>query len=236
MLNVPFVNPTDANAGLQLNKDITVENVTASAGPASADQIWVWVPSANAYDQFFYYPGYGIEYSAGWCDMNDAFQDYIENRPGYENGLPLGTAIYYKAKNGEGKVITGSGAIESKDEVELTLAGNNFTMIGNPYPTSLQLNGDKFVAQNATGNVNLFEADQIWVWDPSANAYDQFFYYPGYGTEYSAGWCDMNDAFQDYIENRPGYENGIASGTAMYYKAKTGDNKSVVFTSPLATK
>ena len=104
MINVPFVNVADSTAGLQLNSDIEIANVTADADDsANADQIWVWIPSENAYSQFFRYAGDGGEYAPGWCDLNDADWNYIEDCPGFENGLPLGSAIFYKAKTGSGK-------------------------------------------------------------------------------------------------------------------------------------
>ena len=235
MINVPFVNVADPTAGLQLNSDIDIANVTADADDsANADQIWVWIPADNAYSKFFRYAGDGVEYDPGWCDLNDPDWNYIEDRPGFENGLPLGSAIFYKAKSGSGKAITGSGAVESQDEVELPLASSNYTMVGNPYPAALQLNGAKFTVDNVTADADdSANADQIWVWIPTDNAYSKFFRYAGDGVEYDPGWCDLNDPDWNYIEDRPGFEEGIEAGTAMYYKAKVGSGKAAVFTSPL---
>ena len=244
MLNVPFVNPTDANAGLQLNKDITVENVTASAeGTAEADQIRVWVPANNGYRRFFRYAGAtvdGVVYAPGWCDADDADWGYIEDSDDFADGIPLGAAMFYKAKKGEGKTMTGAGAIEKQDEVELPLTGNNFTMIGNPFPTPLQLNGDKFTVENVTASAEgTAEADQIRVWVPANNGYRRFFRYAGAtvdGVVYAPGWCDADDADWGYIEDSDDFADGIPTGTAMFYKAKKGEGKSAVFTSPFVTK
>ena len=148
--------------------------------------------------------------------------------------------MFYKAKKGEDKIMAGSGAVEAQDEVELPLAGNNFTMIGNPYPTPLQLNGEKFTVENVTASAEgTAQADQIRVWVASANGYRAFFRYAGAtvdGVAYAPGWCDADDPEWGYIEDSKDFADGIPSGTAMFYKAKKGDGKSAVFTSPLVTK
>ena len=221
MVYVPFVHVNNDGKGLQLNQDISVENLTGGESELAADRIWIWNPTRSSYDQFFYYDD-GTE--AGWCD--DANIEYIENIEGWENGIPQGTALFFKSK-GTAKALTGAGAIESQPEVELVLADNNFTMIANPYPVATQLNSTKFKVANLTGGESELAADRIWIWNPNRSSYDQFFYYDD-GTE--AGWCD--DANIEYIENIAGWENGIPAGQGLYFKAK-GTGKSVIFGSPL---
>ena len=223
MLNVPFQHVNNDGKGLMLNSDITVANVTGNADNFNnADQIWVWVPADEAYTKFFYYDD-GNE--AGWS-VTTGGQEYFEELTDWENGLPEGSAIFYKAKAPSGKALTGSGAIERQDEVELDLVSGTYTMIGNPYPVALQLNTDQFTAENVTGNADNFnDADQIWVWVPADEAYTKFFYYDD-GNE--AGWS-ITTGGQEYIEELEDWANGIPSGTAMYYKAKTGAGKKAVF-------
>ena len=221
MVYVPFVHVNNDGKGLQLNQDISVANLTGGDNCEVADRIWIWNPSRSSYDQFFYYDD-GTE--AGWVD--DANAEYIETIEGWENGIPQGTALFFKSK-GAAKTLTGAGAIETKPEVEWFLADNNFTMIANPYPVATQLNSTKFKVSNLTGGDNCEVADRIWIWNPNRSSYDQFFYYDD-GTE--AGWVD--DANAEYIETIEGWENGIPAGQGMYFKAK-GTGKSVIFGSPL---
>ena len=221
MVYVPFVHVNNDGKGLQLNQDISVANLTGGDNCEVADRIWIWNPNRSSYDQFFYYDD-GTE--AGWCD--DANMEYIEKNEGWEDGIPQGTAIFFKSK-GTAKSLTGAGAIETEPEVELVIADNNFTMIANPYPVATQLNSTKFKVAGLTGSDAVELSDRIWIWNPDRSSYDQFFYYDD-GTE--AGWCD--DANMEYIEKNEGWENGIPAGQGMYFKAK-GAGKSVIFGSPL---
>ena len=125
MVYVPFVHVTDDGEGLQLNKDISVDGLVGGENCEQADRIWIW-NGTGGYYQFFYYDD-GSEW--GWVDDTD--MEYIENIEGWENGIPQGTAMYFKAK-GANKALTGSGAVESEPSVELPLSDNNFTMIANP--------------------------------------------------------------------------------------------------------
>ena len=103
MVYVPFVHVNNDGKGLQLNQDISVENLTGGESELAADRIWIWNPTRSSYDQFFYYDD-GTE--AGWCD--DANIEYIENIAGWENGIPAGQGLYFKAKGTGKSVIFGS--------------------------------------------------------------------------------------------------------------------------------
>ena len=221
MLYVPFVHVNNDGKGLQLNQDISCTGLTGGEDAQVADRIWVWNSDRSAYDRFYYYDD-GAE--AGWVD--DANAEYIENIEGWENGIPQGTALFFKSK-GTAKSLTGAGAIETEPEVELVLADNNFTMIANPYPVATQLNSNKFKVENVVGGEDAQVSDRIWIWNPSRSAYDRFYYYDD-GAE--QGWVD--DANAEYIENIEGWENGIPAGQGLYFKAK-GTGKSVIFGSPL---
>ena len=103
MLYVPFVHVNNDGKGLQLNQDISVENLTGSDAVELSDRIWIWNPDRSAYDRFFYYDD-GSE--AGWCDDRD--MEYIEKNEGWENGIPAGQGLYFKAKGTGKSVVFGS--------------------------------------------------------------------------------------------------------------------------------
>ena len=220
MLAVPFNHVNNDGKGLMLNTDISVEGLKGDAENFNnADQIWVWVPSRETYDKFYYYDD-GEE--AGWS-ITTGGQDYFEDIAEYANGLPQGSAFYFLAKEGS-KALTGSGSVELNDQVEMDLASGTYTMIANPYPTTLQLNSTQVEVEGLKGDAENFNnADQIWVWVPSKETYDKFYYYDD-GEE--AGWS-ITTGGQDYIEDIAEYEGGIPAGTAFYFLAKDGAKKSV---------
>ena len=85
----------------QLNSDaVAVANLTGGDNCEVADRIWIWNPTKLGYDRFFYYDD---TEEAGWVD--DADMEYIENIEGWEDGIPAGQGMYFKALGG-GKTIT----------------------------------------------------------------------------------------------------------------------------------
>lgn len=111
------------------------------------------------------------------------------------------------------------------------LASGTYTMLNVPFQhvsndgKGLMLNSDITVL-NVTGDADDYRnADQIWIWNPTTESYVSFFYYDD-GDE--AGWS-ITTGGQEYIEELTEWEAGIPSGTAMYYKAKTGAGKKAVF-------
>ena len=228
MLNIPFYHVNNDGKGLMLNSDITVNQADGKDNPGTADQIWVWVPSKENYDKFFLYDD-GDPDNFGWSAIEDDEWCFIQDYPGYENGLPEGAAIYYKARSKTGKTMTGSGQVENESECGLDIAPNNFTMLGNPYPTALQLNDKlQFAVTLADGDDNPGTADQIWVWIPSKDNYDKFFLYDD-GDKANFGWSAIEDDEWCFIQDYPGYENGIPVGTPVYYKSRGSVTKEAVY-------
>ena len=112
------------------------------------------------------------------------------------------------------------------------LYDNTFTMVYVPFVhvnndgEGLQLNKD-ITVDGVKGGDNCEVADRIWIWNGEGGYY-RFFYYLDPGVE--EGWVD--DVNLDWIQDIEGWEDGIASGTGMYFKAK-GADKSVIFYNPL---
>ena len=115
MVYVPFVHANGDGQGLQLNKgDVTFTGVTGGLSEQQSDRIWIWNPARLSYTTFFYYNDGSEE---GWVDDSNA--EYIEDNKGWENGIPQGTAFYYKAKsNGKAKSITFTSPLSSTKTAE----------------------------------------------------------------------------------------------------------------------
>lgn len=111
------------------------------------------------------------------------------------------------------------------------VASGTYTMLNVPFQRvsndgkGLMLNSDITVLNVTGADEDYGDADQIWVWNPATESYTKFFYYDD-GDE--AGWS-ITTGGQEYIEELTEWEAGIPSGTAMYYKAKTGTGKKAVF-------
>ena len=190
--------------------DMTFENLTSGEDDTQADIISVWNPATSAYTTFFNYNAEGDEESWGWWDAN------FEVDP----VLPLGTAFWYKAKAGNGKAMTHSGAVESDTDVTVAITGGKFNMVINPYPTAIDLNDESTVEfANLTSGEDDTQADIISVWNPATSAYTTFFNYNAEGDEESWGWWDAN------FEVEP----TLAAGTAFWFKAKAGSGKAITF-------
>ena len=190
--------------------DMTFENLTSGDEANNADKIQVWDPATSGYTTFFNYNLEGDEESWGWWDEN------FEVDP----VLPVGTAFWYKAKAGNGKAMTHSGAVESDTDVTVAITGGKFNMVINPYPTTIDLNDDSTVEfTNLTSGDEANNADKIQVWDPATSGYTTFFNYNLEGDEESWGWWDEN------FEVDP----VLPAGTAFWYKAKAGSGKAITF-------
>ena len=102
MISIPFVHVANDGKGLMLNEDIKVAGVKGDADAwTRADQIWVWQPSKNMYDKFFYYDD---KTDAGWAETVGEWR-WIQDVPEYKDGIPSTYGMYFVAKDGE-KSIT----------------------------------------------------------------------------------------------------------------------------------
>jgi hypothetical protein len=87
---VPFLNVTDADAGISLY-DLQIANVTKHNVPAKADQIWIW-KNGIGWDKFF------INTAGAWKQTTGSKPDFSAV---YPNGLPVGSVLYIKTVGSE---------------------------------------------------------------------------------------------------------------------------------------
>jgi hypothetical protein len=190
--------------------DMTFNGVTGTDSDSTSDLILVWKPATSGYTTYWYYYEDGAAADEiGWYGTLDE-----------ETTLPAGTAFWYKAKAGNGKQMTQSGAVESDSDVEFNLTGGNYNMAINPYPTAIDLNDTTTVEfTNATGTDSDSTSDLILVWKPATSGYTTYWYYYEDGAAADEiGWYGTLDE-----------ETTLPAGTAFWYKAKAGDGKKITF-------
>ena len=210
MVCVPFEG-TDGD-GFKLNQCLAGVNLVGAAVPTGADKIQIWDAATGAYDNWFYY--FNNDEWTGWWDegtQNLLFEDV------YPNGLPAGTAFWYKsdanaANNGS---VTLSGQVPAATTVDFEVLRGKFNMVADAYPVALKLNdSNQVVWTGATGAAVPTGADLIQIWDATTGAYENWFYY--FNNDEWTGWWDegtQNLLFEDV------YPNGLPVGKPFWYKA-----------------
>ncbi len=188
--------------------EMTFEGVTGSDFDATSDNILVWNPATSGYTTYYYYYDASAPEDNGWYGTLDE-----------ETTLPAGTAFWYRAKAGEGKSMTQSGAVESDTDVSFDLASGNYTMVINPYPTATDLNNTASVEfAGVTGSDFDATSDNILVWNPATSGYTTYYYYYDASAPEDNGWYGTLDE-----------ETTLPAGTAFWYRAKVGTGKGITF-------
>ena len=190
-----------------------------------APQLQIW--NGDGYDNAYYVSNAwydnGTEngdYMEGWCDMDGLLRgdDYVIT-PGYAHWL----------KNvPDSNPLNIAGQVKQAEKVQV-VCPNAFMLIGNPYPSPINLNGGvdmvsddiKPVAIDWEGDYMAFKnlATQLQIWN--GNGYDNAYYVSNAwydnGTEdgdYKEGWCDMDGLLRvDY---------SIPVGYGLWIKATSG--------------
>ena len=224
LMAIPFENTN--GKGVSLN-DLKFSNPTANARFANADQIQLWVKneSTGVY-------GYEIWFlkSTGWFAVSGG-ASFDET---YKDGLPAGTAFWYRSAKKTGGVagnLTSAGAVVGDDIVKRTIVRDDFNFVSYPYPVPLMLNDAEMVDWGeCVANARFANADQIqlWVKNEATGVYVYEIYY-----KTSSGWKAVSGG-NLFEVNHP---NGVSVGTGFWYKAKAksgSESFDITFKSPLA--
>ena len=201
-------------SGFSLN-DVTLTGLTASDASETADLAMFWDPETSGYNTYYLYSGPDAE--DGWYNMTtDNFFD-----DDYPDGMPVGTAFWYFARNsGEGAQQT-AGAVENDDTVTFTITKGNYNLIASAYPIALKLNA--MVLSGLTASDASETADLAMFWDPATSGYNTYYLYTGPDAE--DGWYNMTtDNFFD-----DDYPNGMPVGTAFWYFARGTGTGTITF-------
>ena len=135
----------------------------------------------------------------------------------YPNGLPAGSAFWYKSAAGATKngVLTVSGQVFNGASVDFEILPGKFNMVANAYPVALKLNDSAQVDwKNSHGTDNAATADLIQIWDATTGSYDNWYYYDN--NDEWTGWWDEITATKMFEDV---YPTGLPVGKPFWYKA-----------------
>ena len=190
-----------------------------------APQLQIW--NGDDYDKAFYVSNAWLDdgtedgqFVQGWCDLDGILRgdDYVIT-PGY---------AYWLKNVPDSNPLNISGQVKQAEKVQV-VCPNAFMLIGNPYPSPIDLNGGVDmtsaditpVAVDWEGDAEAFRntATQLQIWN--GDDYDKAFYVSNAwlddGTEdgqFVQGWCDLDGLLRD------GYS--IPVGYGLWIKATSG--------------
>ena len=197
--------------------------VTSGDGPTSSDNLQVWTGSTYTTYYFGNFNGeYGAQYDYVWYDAND------DSGEPTQDWLPSGQGAWFKNNTGSQKVVTVTGQVATNDVV--VSIGSSWTMLANPFPQDIPLNGDlvDWKAAGTTAGDSPTSSDNIQLW--TGNTYKTYYYgnFGGeYGPEYDDVWYDVND------DSGEPTTDSIPFGTAVWYKNSSGTSFNITFQSPV---
>ena len=221
MVSVPFEG-TDGD-GFKLDQCLSGVDLTGTDSPTTADQIQFWDAATGSYDNWYFYDA-GDEYT-GWWDVGTQTKMFETD---YPNGLPAGSAFWYKsaaaaAKNGS---VVVAGQVPTAASVDFEILNGKFNMVAYPYPMAFKLNDTTKVSwAKANGTDSPTTADQIQIWDAATGSYDNWYYYDA-GDDYT-GWWDVGTQTKMFEAD---YPNGLPVGKPFWYKAAGTGTFDITFT------
>ncbi len=196
-------------------------NGKASGSLETADNLQIW--TGTTYKNYYYYTSggeLGPTYDNKWYDAENEDDPTIDE-------LPAGYGAWFKNATGATKQLTIAGEV-SKAPVEVSI-NPTWTMIANPYPADLPLNGSiDWVANGSTASDSLETADNIQIW--TGGTYKTYYLYTSggeLGPTYDNKWYDAEN------EDDP-TTDVIPSGSAAWYKNASGTIFTITLTSPIA--
>ena len=191
-----------------------------------APQLQIW--NGTDYDMAYYVSNAWLDdgskdgqFLEGWCDMDGILRgDDYTITPSY---------AYWLKNVPDSNPLNIAGQVKQSEKIQVTCP-NAFMLIGNPYPTAINLNGKtdmtsadiKPVAIDWDGDYMAFQnqATQLQIWD-GVSDYDMAYYVSNAWLDdgskdgqFLEGWCDMDGLFRlDY---------SIPVGIGFWIKATSG--------------
>ena len=235
LISLPFAGVAGGTS--KLKDALSYINLKGAEDYADADiiQVWSYDEKGNGkYTDYMYYVDDTHEWDGWWnASATIEFDDCDENK----DGLEAGWCAWYLSKGEDIPQMTFSGAVESSDDAQFWIYGGGYTLIANPFPVNLKLNDSSAVNWGKPcGAEEYADADiiQVWGFDAKGNGfYTDFMYYEDDTHEWD-GWWNANATI--IFEDVPGFENGLATGTAFWYLSRDakGTNHKITFYSPLS--
>ena len=189
--------------------DVGQSNGGMNAG--AADQIQPWNTVAQGYSVTYYFSSRINKWALG--NPNTPTTAALNPADGY----------WYYNKGSSPITLTVSGEVAT-NEVAVTLVPG-YTLVCNPFPVALPLNGDSidWATAGAHGGMNAGAADQIQPWNTEAQGYTKTYYFSSRISKWALG--NPNTATTESIE----------PGEGFWYYNKGPESISIVLKSPLSS-
>ena len=149
-----------------------------------SDYIDLWENGGYSRTYFF-----SSDAGDAWSDAEDGFDETSDTIDG-----SLGFWFFNRSS---AKVVTLSGQVATED-VEVELAANNYTLIGNPFGAPLPIKSIIPVSGDFTSGEVQTEADYIDLWENGGYSRTYFF-----SSDAGDAWSDAEDGFDETDDTIP---------------------------------
>ena len=185
---------------------------TAGRAAAQGDQMQIWDTTRQGYTTYFY-SSWVSKWAAGSAPRV-ATSDSFEAADGY----------WYLNRGNSAYTLTVSGEVAT-NEVSVTLVPG-YTLVCNPFPADLPLNGDSVViaSEGATAGRAAAQGDQIQIWDIERQGYTTYFF-SSWVSKWAAGSAP-----------RVATTDSIPAGQGFWYLNRSNSDITITLKSPLAAE
>lgn len=187
---------------------------------------------------FYYYPGNGSNFAAGWRQVGGGFNNLKD-----DSILPPESPIIIRQNNvGTTASIVVSGSVPTSNRayvigtLQSNTAQDNWVSVEVPVALTLsQSNLSQSAAFTSATTVTGAGGDQLLVFDDTVAAINKaptstYYYYPGNGSNFAAGWRKVGGGFNNLFDNTVVFQPG--SGYIIRKQASANASTSV-WTVPL---
>ena len=174
------------------------------------DQMQIWDAARQGYTTYFY---------SSW--VND-WAISSTPRAATTDSFEAGDGYWYLNRGNSAYTLTVSGEVAT-NEVAVTLVPG-YTLVCNPFPADLPLNGDSVViaSEGATAGRTMNLGDQIQIWDIVRQGYTTYFF-----SSWVNKWAVSSTP-------RAATTDSIPAGQGFWYLNRSNSNITITLKSPLA--
>ena len=190
------------------------ENSTAGNTGALGDNIQVWDGARQSYTTYFFSARASRKWATGAAP-----------RVATTDAMDAGDGYWYLNRGSSAYDLTVSGEV-STNEVTVTLVPG-YTLVCNPFPADLPLNGDSVViaSEGATAGNTGALGDNIQVWDIERQSYTTYFFSARASRKWATGAAP-----------RVATTDSIPAGQGFWYLNRGSEDITITLKSPLASE
>ena len=195
------------------DSDVSTSGNNSSLG----DTIEVWDPTEQGYSSMYFFSA-RVTGGAAWALG-------ATPRVATTESMEAGDGFWYRNRGSSPISLVVSGEVATND-VEVTLAPG-YTLVCNPFPADLPLNGAiDWAAAGSTAGNNSSLGDTIEVWDPTEQGYSSMYFFSARITG-GAAWALGSTP-------RVATTDSIPAGSGFWYRNRGDSDIVITLKSPLA--